>query len=298
MEEFDKKKSSRTIKNAKRVLFFGTIGALLLVSLTAFWLQRNIFNTEKFTALTTEALLQESSRDSIGNVVTGQILSNQPTLKMILGDKLSGQVSSLLGTELASNSINTVAREAQLIITSPAKKPLVLHLTAIKTALVSIQGVANRVGQSVPGNLSVNSIPDEIVIIDTSNIPNIHKVAVAINWLGPISLILAIVGLAVYIKRGGRENLLKRIQIVCLVFISTALVAMAIGPIAEPSIIAFAKDAPTQTLLGNIFSVFMGPFYKQALWVIGMSFVILVLVFAWEKILSQYKVKVVVTKKA
>ena len=109
---------------AKITIFFSVISVLLLVSLTAFWLQRTIFNTERFTALTTEALLQESSRQSIGEIASNKILNNQPTLKMVLGDKLTEQVSGLLGTEYASKSLGKVARQAQLVFTSPAREPI------------------------------------------------------------------------------------------------------------------------------------------------------------------------------
>ncbi len=278
--------------------FFGLIGVFLLISLTAFWLQRTVFSTERFTAITTEALLQESSRQSIGNVVAGQILAEKPALKMVLGDKLAGQVSGLLGTEFAKNSVGRVAREAQLIITSPARKPLTFHLTSIKGALVSIQGVASRVGQEVPGGLTADSIPDEIVIVDTSQIPNVNKIAIITGWLGPLTFLLAVVGLIAWVKRGGKKYYLKRMQISSLVVVITALIAMMIGPLVEPAILAVAQDAPTQTLLSNIFNALMQPFYEQAWWLFGVAAIVGLLALVWEKIIRHYRVKVVVTKQA
>lgn len=278
--------------------FFGLIVIFLLISLTAFWLQRTIFNTERFTATTTEALLQESSRQSIGSVVASKILAEQPTLKMFLGDKLAGQVSGLLGTEFAQNSIGRLAREAQLVVTSPVRKPLTFQLSSIKTAIVSVQGLASRAGQDVPGSITAQSIPDEVVIIDTSKIPNINKIAIMTGWIGPVAFILALVSLIWWIRRGGKKYRLRRIQIACTVVIITSLVAMAIGPLAEPAIIAVGQDASSQTLLSNVYNAFMKSFYHQAWWIAGMATLILAGVFVWERFLRHYSIKLVVAKKS
>lgn len=281
----------------KMGVFFGIVGVLIMVSMTAFWLQRNIFNTERFTAMTTQAILQESSRQAIGTQVSTIILANQPALKMVIGDKLSGQISGLLGTEFAENSINRVAREAQLVITSPKKAPIVFQLSSIKGALVAVQNVASKTGKELPGGLSTSSIPDEIVIVDTQNMPNIHALVVATAWLGPLSLVLAVAALAWWVMRAKKHYRLLRVRYSLIVVAATAVVALVVGPLVEPVIMAVGQTAPEQTILRNIFRVFIKPFNMQATLLLMFSLVAYAVLLAWDKFIRHYTVKVAIRKK-
>lgn len=144
--------------------------------------------------------------------------------------------------------------------------------------------------------LDASRIPDEVMIIDTAQLPNIHQYAIIVLWLGPLSAILALILLAWWVRRGGKVAAVKRTQIALLVIGSSALVALAIGPLVEPLFISVGHDAPSQTLLHNLYADFMAPFRTQALLLAGVALVSLVLLTAWHKILRSYSVKVVVTK--
>ena len=298
MNKAEKPEKNNDWYKMKLGVFFVLMGALILVSLTSFWLQRQIFNTERFTTITTDAIMRETSRQSIGEVVANQILSEQPTLRFLLGDRLAGQVAGLLGTDLAHSSIERVAREAQMLVTSPAREPLVLQLSSIKTALVALQGLADRTDRiTIPtSDLTVNNIPDEVVIFDTTKVPNINGVAVAISWLGPICLVLTMIGIIWWISRSSKKYRPKRLQGVALLIVAVAVVAAVSGPLIRPSVIVFGQDVQSQILLGNVYDAFLEAFYLQVWWMGGIAVLIFVLAFVWDRFIRRYKVKIVVDK--
>lgn len=83
-------------------LLIAAISLLVLISLTALWLQRNIYDTERFTTITTKVFAEESSRQSIGHLVSSQVLEATPTLKSLLSERLAGHVANLLGTQAST----------------------------------------------------------------------------------------------------------------------------------------------------------------------------------------------------
>ncbi len=275
-------------------LLIAVISLLVLISLTALWLQRNIYDTERFTTITTKVFAKESSRQSIGHLVSSRVLEATPTLKSLLSERLAGHVANLLGTQQAQAVVERLARESQLLVTSPRQDPVVLQLSGIKSAIVSVQEMAGRTDATT--HLDASRIPDEVMIIDTAQLPNIHQYAIIVLWLGPLSAVLVLILLAWWVRRSGKVAAVKRTQIALLVIGSSALVALAIGPLVEPLFISVGHDAPSQTLLHNLYAGFMAPFRTQALLLAGVALVLLVLLTVWHKVLRFYSVKVVVTK--
>ena len=47
----------------------------------------------------------------------------------------------------------------------------------------------------------------------------------------------------------------------------SSLIALLVGPLTRPVFLTAARDAPAQTLLGNIFDGFIAPFNSQAIFV-------------------------------
>jgi hypothetical protein len=280
---------------AKMTLYFGTIIGLILLMLTSLWLNRVIFNTERFTDITVNAFSEPSSREAVGSLVASRVFENKPVLKATLSDRLSGYVSGLLASEAAKTSVNRLAREGQLLFTSPQKDPVILELSTLKPIIASAQELVQK--DETQRRLNVGDIPDSITIVDTSELPNFHTAAVYVHIAGPLSL-LAVLTLAGYwLYRGGKQNRYKRSQILMLVVIASAILAVIIGPLAEPSFISLGRDAPSQTLLGNLYREFITPFRNQALLLGSLATLTLVLTTAWHELNKRYSLTFKISKK-
>lgn len=278
----------------KLSLFFGVIAVLLLIALTSFWAQRTLFDTDNFTATTTRAVSEESSRQAIGELVATRVFEKTPILGSLLSDRLAGHVAGLLGTERAQASVNRLAREAQLVITSPQREPVTIDLTGLKSAIVSVQDITGRTGNDVL--IDADSIPDKVMLIDTASLPNIHHLAIVIVWLGPLTLLLALGLMAWWVLCGRKVRMLRLLYILTLV-ISVAVLAIVIGLIAEPSFVALGSDVSSQTLLCNLYEAFMSSFYRQAMVLGSVSAVLLVGLTIWRWFTAKYSVKVAIIKR-
>lgn len=278
-------------------LLISTLAILVLVSLTSFWLQSTIFDTDNFTAMTTQAVGKESSRRSIGELVAGRIFEKTPTLRTVFSDRLAEHIAGTLDTDRAKSSIDRLARESQLLVTSPQREPVTIDLTGIKTSIASAQSLTGRTEDNA--RINVDNIPDEVVLIDTAELPSIHQQAVMVVWAGPLSLMLAI-GLAIWwvLRASYRQARLFRIKIVLLSVALGSLFAITLGPLVEPPFIALGRDAPSQTLMRNVYEAFMSPFYRQAI-LIGMSAVFVTVVMSvWQWLARRYTVSFAIEKKS
>lgn len=288
-------RKQKNYSNLRMGFFFATIVLLLLTSMTAFWLQNTIFNNKTFTELSTHAFSQESSRQSIGELVANRVFAERPVLRILLSDRLSANIAGILATEPAQNSINRVARDSQLLFTSPSKEPVIIQLAGVKSLITSSQELVGRTGENA--TLNANDLPDEVMLIDTTKLPNFHSSAIATLWVGYFAFLLALLLISWLLYAGGRANLPKRARHVFLAVLLAAVVALITGPLVEPVFISAGRDAASQTLLRNIYEAFIAPFRNLALVIGSIAVLAISATVVWEKVLRQYSVKISVTKK-
>lgn len=271
------------------------IAGLIVISLTSLWLNRVIFNTERFTTVTTSVFAQQSSRDSVGSLIANRIFENRPLLRAALSSRLSSYISGLLASDTATASVNRLAREGQLLFTSPRRDPVIIDLSGVKPIIASAQELVQK--SEVEQRINVADIPDSVTVIDTKALPNFHRSAVYTHLMGPLSLFGALVLSAAWVNRGGKRNWYKRSRMLMLVVIASAIAALIIGPLAEPSFISLGRDAPSQTLLSNLYKGFITPFRNQALWLGSVTGVILLCTTIYHEFTRRYAVNLSVTKK-
>lgn len=280
---------------AKLTLFFTGVGVLIFIAMTSFWLQRTIFDTRQFTTITTTAFTKESSRQSVAQIITDRIFAEHTALRIVFAQTLSQHIATLLGTDIATQSVTRAAQEAQLLVTSPRKSPVVVDLTAIKTAIVSIQNATGRIDSTQ--RINVDDIPDSVVILDTEQLPNFYGAAVVVMWLGPLSLAAAVALFGWWVYRGRHGAVIKRLQIVLLATIAVAGIILLVGPLVEPVFVSVGRDATEQTLLRNIYEGFIAPFNHQAIVVAGMSISLLFTLTIVYECARRYALRVSIVKK-
>lgn len=252
------------LRTHNRILFVGysaVIVILLLIAMTAFWLQSTLFDTTRFTSIAREAVTSQSSRDSIARKAVETSLADRPLIRATLGPKLEKTVSNVLGSEFADRTFMNVIEKMQLLLTTPRHDPIVIDLTSIKAIAQRAQNVTDN---AKVDSIDIENVPDSIMIIDTAKIPNLYQYSVWVLWTGPIALIVAALLSFFWIYRGGRAFYLYRLTIIAGVFVITGVLAALVGPLVRPAALSIAPDVSTQTLLGNVYNGFIGPFTNLA----------------------------------
>lgn len=270
-------KVSKTTSNnlLKTTLGLGLLaGILLVITNSAIWVNRYIFNTDNFSSVVTTSLTSESSRQAIAQGVADRALADRPVLQKVAGDVPVRIISGLLGTTQASNAVDTVVSKLQVAVTSNNQESIAIDLSGIKSTVTQLVDVASNLGREP--RVNPDNIPSEIVLIDKDDIPDFYRIGVAFLWIAPLALIGALAALAYpYIKNRGEYKTILAIQGACVA--AAGLLALLVGPLFRPPLLANIERAAGRAVVGNLYDAFIATFATQSWYVIGLGVLMLVL---------------------
>lgn len=263
----------KRIRIVKYSLFFGSTIIALIVALSSLWLSRVFYSPDRLSDIATTALAEQSSRDSIGRAVSDRVFEDRPVLNQVAGPRLASLVSSVLGTDFASNTVDSVVERLRVALTTSEDETIAVNLTGIKDVVVQVQSVIGV--EEDAQRINAESIPDELVLFESSALPDIHRFGIFVLWLGPVAVIFAFGGLSYWVYRGRHGARELRIKIAGLTIMTASVLAWLMGPLIEPVFVSLARDASGQTLLSNLYDGLITPFANQAIILFAVGLLIL-----------------------
>lgn len=268
MAKLGAKEQSTVLKEA---FWFGILaGVLLVITNSAIWVNRYLFDTENFSSVVTTSLTSESSRRAIAEGITDKVFENRPVLKNVVGDVPVNIVSGLLGTEQATKAIDVVATKLQTRVTSSEQESVLVDLSGIKGVLTQLYEVATNLGREP--KIDPSTIPSEVVLIDKEDIPSFYKASVVFLWLAPLAFIGAAVSLIYpYTKDKKQFKTIMLIQGACVT--AAGLLTLLVGPLFKPPVLSNVKTPAGRTVVGNLYDAFIATFNAQAGFIIGIGIV-------------------------
>ena len=271
-----KKKINKPAKRRSRIniLLLTIIGFSLVLFQSAYWFNRYIADAHNFSTITTTALLEESSRNAIGDEVADQVFKDKPVLKQVAQEPVSNIVSSMLNTKFASIGLEKMIQLLHNNVTTAHPKSITFNLSQIKTIIQTVSQILPS-NSKVPSE-SAQNIPDEIIIIDKNSIPSLNSFVVAMAAIAPITLLAAIAATVGYVVRNRKTWKLVFAPLGFSIGIA-AMLGLLIGPVFKPPLIAFVSSFNARIIVGNVFDAFIQPFSTQQFQMLSVG-IILILV--------------------
>ncbi|MDQ5886157.1 MAG: hypothetical protein QG628_554 [Patescibacteria group bacterium] len=237
-----------------------TVGILLTIAQTGWWISHTIYDTDTFAQITTTALTKESSREAIANEIVSQSFASKPVLQATLGKSATKLIASLLATDQASTAITKVSEKAQTVLTSEKPDPITFNLVPLKKGLVVISAIAERVDK--PIEVDAAEIPDSITLLNRNEIPDLYKVNQTVLFLTPLCIFLSIALLG-YLLYSGREKIYKVLLQIGIMLSVVSLIGLMSGPLVRPPVLSLVGKANARIILGNLYDGFIAPFNTQ-----------------------------------
>jgi hypothetical protein len=258
---------------------------LLIIANSAIWFNRYIFDTKQFTTIATTSLTSESSQQALADEVTDRLLQNRPVLKKVLDDRVNRLIQALLGTDLNTKLIQKSVTTLHTAITSKNPQDVAIDLSGVKSIVVKVVTAAREVTDRPEDQykIDLNDIPDKIVLVDTSKLPNIYTIGVVVMWVGLLSF-FASLGLLIYLfvkAFKSRDRLKQTLAIVGSGFVVGTIVAMLLGPLFKPSVLAQVKSSNIRVVADNLYSAFFSRFNSQTAWLMLIPALILLAIWLW-----------------
>jgi hypothetical protein len=271
------KSEEQTFYNKYKSTIFLSIAAaiLLLVANSALWVNNQIFNSANFAGTVTSSLTSESSRQAIAQGVTDQIFTDRPIAKRVAGDFSTKIISGLLATDQFSSILNASAEKLQIYTTSGNQEDIVIDLSGVKNIVTRLVTVADSFGQEI--DIEAENVPDQIVLINESDVPNFYTAGLVFIWIAPIAFIASLIMFAYpYIKKNKLNY--KKILVIqsSLLAVLTSL-SLLTGPMFKPPLLAQIDKPNGRVVVGNLYEAFIATFNSQLYTIILIAVAVLFL---------------------
>ncbi len=256
---------------AKRNFILATVFAavLLLLANSAIWVNRAVFDTNKFTSISSSALLSESSRNALAGEIVEQALKNNPTVAAVVTEPATNIIAGLLNSQQAKNAATKVIGKVQILLTSKNPQNIEYDLTGIKGTVSKLLTLANK-DQAVD---RVATLPDTLVIFDASKVPSLYQYGVAMTLLAPFAFLAALALLVMpHVKKSYKTEKLLLVQGGAL--IGTGIMALFVGPVFRPPVLAQVANANLRVVVENFYNAFIGTFNAQTMYLIYAGLII------------------------
>lgn len=296
--------ASKNTKNFYRntIILAVLAGLLLFIASSAVWVNRYIFDRQSFTQVAVTSLSSESSRNAIAAEVADRALGEAPLVQQALGGTVEKVVSGILGTDQFKTVLTKSVNAMHVYFTTENRKTIGVDLTSTKQVINTVLGALQRAGQNESQALEkVNSVPDQIIILDKDTLPSFYKQSVALMWIGPIAGLVAAALLVIpYAKNVRRYMSIAAIQGAAIALFG--MIAMLVGPLFKPPVLANIETANARIVVENLYNAFIATFNAQSniLVVAGLLMIVAVLViYIGQNIYTRYlKDKKLSTKKS
>lgn len=245
---------------------------LFLIANSALWVNNVLFNTEKFTSVTTTALLSESSRMSIASGVVEQALADRPVAQRLVSQPATKFIAGLLDSSLALRATEKVVSRLQTAVTTKNPQNIELDLTGVKNVASKLIALADVANVEVTPQ---RELPDTIFLFDASSVPNVYKYGQVVLWLAPLAGLSAIVLFAYpHIKE---RKLIRRVMVLQgVTLILFGFFALSIGPLFRPQVLGSVESSNARVVVENIYNAFITTFNEQTMWIFTAGIILLV----------------------
>lgn len=244
-------------------------GLSFFMAQSASWISTGIFDQQTFVETTGKVLDTEESRRDIATIIIDRSLEDRPIIKKVAGSQATNLLTGMLGSDLAANAYQRLANGVYAYITSPNQQDITVDLTSIKAPISGIVSFAENRGREV--KLDPSQIPDQIVLIDEAQVPDLSGYIRTILVLNALFWLVTIICFAwyVFLQDTGR---VRRLYQVLAVLAATIIISLASAPFVPPAIASFISLIQARGIATSLTEAFLAPFYTRmwmALVVIG-----------------------------
>ena len=266
---------SSTVRSIRDTVLLILAAVFLFVAQSAFWLNHTIFDKQTFTSIVTPVVNSTETRSAIASTVVDRAFEDRPLVNRLIGNNVTALITGLLGTDVAVQMITALIDRSYEYLTTGDREPVVLDLVAIKEPLQKITELLESRGRDV--RIDPTTIPDTVILLNPSDVPDFYQFSVLLLWLGPLCWIGLLIVISLYLYLG-RSLYDRRIYILGSVIIVVSLLGMLAGPLLPPPISAQINIPELRGTVNELISALLAPFIRQMSITIVLTLIVMIVV--------------------
>jgi hypothetical protein len=255
-----------------RPLVAGTVtvllAALIYLGNFSWWLDTPVLELDEFTDATVAALSQESSRETMGQLIADRLVDELPLL-IVLESNLAGLFSELLASPDLEGVLTFVAVEIHDRITTGSDEAVVVDLVGYREVILGpIEAVAPRLAALVPDDWFTS-----VEVLGDDSLPDLSRQA---RWVGAVKF-LSILGaalLSLLLLRFADQRGMG-IGLIGVAFLLAGFATAVLVPGAKTLALVQAEDRSVEVIISNTYDQFTTHLKASALVfaLVGVAFV-------------------------
>jgi hypothetical protein len=163
-------------------------GILLLFAQTAFWVTSTLNNQTYFINTLVQVFQKEEVREVVAKEILNQAFAQRPILQRLSGSFIEPALIGILGSTQFENVLRLAANKYYDFAIAQSPQDFYIDISQFKQTVALLTTLTNT-----EDRLNVTDLPDQILIVNASHIPDIHRVITFAVWAGPILLLIGII---------------------------------------------------------------------------------------------------------
>lgn len=179
----------------------------------------------------------------------------------VAGDRIQIYVAALISTDMGQRVVNGSISKAYDYVVIGDAGDISLQLATVKRPIEKIIALADsEAAEKVEERIS--TIPDEVVLLRASEVPNISGVYRIAMWVTPLLWLWTIALFCGYIYLG-RRQLSRSVLWLYVAIIAVVGVGLMMGPFVPEAVASLVPNADASLLTTKLVAAFLAPFTIQ-----------------------------------
>ena len=237
------------------------VSVFLVLTSIGLWLERQIFNEERFKNTAVGVIKTDQVREAIADEIIIIVIGDFPELKNLATEFVQPTLAELLNSDFISLAIEEVAGEIQVALTSSEPQAVAIDVSGITGPLKTAVGFIPNLSSEVEN--AVKDLPSSIELIEKGGIPSIFTIGLILMWVGRLAGVSALVifGIMVWKAIANRQSQILR-TLGIYISIGAAVFLVLIWAISSP-ILSTIGSGNIRVIVTNVFEAFLGILLNQ-----------------------------------
>lgn len=255
------------------------VSVFLLLTSVGLWLERQIFNEERFKETAAGVIKTEQVREAIADEIIVIVTGDFPELKDLATEFVQPTLAELLNSDFIASAVEEVAGEIQVALTSSEPQAVAIDISGITGPLKTAVGFIPNLSSEVEN--AVKDLPSSIVLIEKGGIPSIFTIGLILMWLGRLTGVAALVIFIVMVWKAivnRQSQILRTLGI--YISIGAAIFLVLVWAFSSP-LLSTIGSGNIRVIVSNIFEAFIRILINQTwailvvgLFIIGASYLL------------------------
>lgn len=227
-------------------------GILLLFAQTAFWVTSTLNNQTYFIDTLVQVFQKEEVRGVVAKEILSQVFAQRPILQRLSGSFIEPALVGILGSTQFENILRLAANKYYDFAIAQSPQDFSIDIAQFKQTVAILTALTNT-----EDRINVAELPDQILLVNASQIPDIHRIIAFAVWAGPILLLIGIIFLVAAIVLS-RDPLKETMRAGFIVAGLSFLFYLAI-PYINNGTSATYFNTNTRIIFSELYTVFTQP---------------------------------------